>query len=858
LFDLSMPGTARLASSVTSGLLSAFDGDRNRVFVASYDLFDPLGRATIFDVTDFDSPRAIASFGGFRSTPLSLSWNGQRLLVGAAGRVDIADEDGQSLGHVDVAGEVGDLTVDAASDRVLAAAGDGGVVELALRGTSVPARDPAVPAPTRTPTSAPPTPSPPRVTETVYIPRVLARHDAERELGPLRHYSDQVGDVAVAGGRAVRIEGRHLVTYDVEVPTRIRPLGRSELTGRWQRIASNGDIAVVVGSSPAMGVFRLDGPAPRLVSIVPLPDIAGGVALSEGDLGSTHAFAAAGEGGLVAVDLSIPTAPRVVGSVPIVDGAQGVHITGDIALVWSVSWAEPVAVVDISDPSRPTVLSRLQSGVPRFGGGPAVIAGTLAIATTCGNCLEVFDISDPRQPRDVTQGNTLATSGSELAASGTRLYAGGLDGVETYDLTRLDDPLPEPNQSLVGSVRGLDEHAGLLLASTDWRSYGSDEPITAPLEIDTGTLMAFDIRVQGPLRAVGGYAGVLSSAGSPLPITIRVGGDGDVRPDYALSLVQGLWTTPDRLPGEPDLRCETPSGEGAVAGAQLLDLRSLPDVEPVGFVANLCGARRLAAEGARAYALVAEGESVLLRVIEFDVDGVGRTLGEVPLSALPEHWEGEMLAVHAGIVYRQSLNAGVSAESNVLQIVDARVPSALGAPIELPLDGAVTGVAFRDDWAFVATRSPAAVITLDIRDPRAPRVVGRLEFHRDAIASVAQLENEVNGLAAVDGFLFGGSSDGLLVIDASDPVDLRWRGSPGPAGRVLGRGLGRTVLVGEADPVVVDVRNPESPVIRQRIAPPKRGALSTSDPLLTGEFWLLRWTDYQAPGVNGLYVYPAR
>lgn len=153
-------------------------------------------------------------------------------------------------------------------------------------------------------------------------------------------------------------------------------------------------------------------------------------------------FVADSQGGLVTVDVTDPTQPRVLGQVPTGGQATGVVVDGDIAYV--ASGSAGLVVVDVSDLTTPTVI-----GSARMPGSAVRVDysdGRVFVAAW--NDARVYDVSEPATPRflgavrltqhdsDVDDGNRPAPTSRILgiAARGDEIFVGNWHVLYSYRL----------------------------------------------------------------------------------------------------------------------------------------------------------------------------------------------------------------------------------------------------------------------------------------------------------------------------------------------------------------------------------------------------------------------------------------
>ncbi|MFQ5810625.1 MAG: LVIVD repeat-containing protein [Armatimonadota bacterium] len=172
-----------------------------------------------------------------------------------------------------------------------------------------------------------------------------------------------------------------------------------------------------------------------------------------------------GKGGTLAlIDVSDPASPRLVSSLVDAEGlddAETVLPMGDILLLGTRDFLS----IDVSDPSRPAILKQISDRprIDRING--MALRGDYVFAANKSGYVDVFDVSDPADPRlfDVldTRERGGLISPHDIAAFGDRIIvveASG-DGPAKVRIYRVadpgsDTPLPPAEWELEGAVEG--------------------------------------------------------------------------------------------------------------------------------------------------------------------------------------------------------------------------------------------------------------------------------------------------------------------------------------------------------------------------------------------------------------------
>jgi hypothetical protein len=154
------------------------------------------------------------------------------------------------------------------------------------------------------------------------------------------------------------------------------------------------------------------------------------------DVAGSYAYVAAGAAGLEVVDVSVLTAPRLVGALATPGNANDVRVAGSVAYVAD---GDALLTVDVTDPAHPARLGRLP-----IAGGNAVrlAAGSgLVYVVDANRGLHVVDVGNAAQPAEV---GAVALPGAPRAVSLSGPYAvvgSGQWGVSVVDVSRPAGPV---------------------------------------------------------------------------------------------------------------------------------------------------------------------------------------------------------------------------------------------------------------------------------------------------------------------------------------------------------------------------------------------------------------------------------
>jgi hypothetical protein len=181
-----------------------------------------------------------------------------------------------------------------------------------------------------------------------------------------------------------------------------------------------------VGDTARVFVLDLPGPALALAALSP-------------DVSDPFVYVACGGAGLSAVRItgapSATASASVTGTLALGGGdARAVRLIGDIAYVGTSGGV--VHAVDLSNPAAPTLIGSVDAG----GAVSAIDAGAFQLYAGTDAGLAIFDISDPRAPRqpDGLGPPPQVTGFAALGvfhSAGHVYVAAGADGVRDIDLT---------------------------------------------------------------------------------------------------------------------------------------------------------------------------------------------------------------------------------------------------------------------------------------------------------------------------------------------------------------------------------------------------------------------------------------
>ena len=253
-------------------------------------------------------------------------------------------------------------------------------------------------------------------------------------------------DVAVSDGLAFVVGTDRLMVFDVSDAVNPILVGGSFARGG-AAIQVDGTL-VYVGGPPdtwqdGWGLAIIDASRPEEpteVGFLEMPLPVSGVAVQHG-----RALLAAGAAGARLVDVSEPGSPFEVDALPARPTAFRIAADGGLALVGDmeslgVDWPPELSVVDIADPTAPSVVAALPiSGeLPHHTTAIALASTTAFVADYSRHLVTVFDLTDADHP--AVAASFEAWRSEELVAKDARLYVLGRDDFTVVDVSDPESP----------------------------------------------------------------------------------------------------------------------------------------------------------------------------------------------------------------------------------------------------------------------------------------------------------------------------------------------------------------------------------------------------------------------------------
>lgn len=235
-------------------------------------------------------------------------------------------------------------------------------------------------------------------------------------------------------------DGSHgLQVIDLSIPDRPQWLHRYDASGEAYgmdilQTEEGNQIAYIACGTAGLKIVEFESASDAVFRLrIPLMGTAVDVRVEKG-----HAYVAAGESGLIVIDLSNPDNPRIVSHIRTTAPAWGIEVNEGYVFMC----ADDLIIVDSREPMNSRVVTR--RSMPGSAYRIAIVDNLGYVAALNGG-LQIFDIDNPANPRVIgsheSQGN--ATNVTVLGNRGYLLDT--LAGVQILDLTnpRRPDPIAE-------------------------------------------------------------------------------------------------------------------------------------------------------------------------------------------------------------------------------------------------------------------------------------------------------------------------------------------------------------------------------------------------------------------------------
>ncbi|MEP7013185.1 MAG: Ig-like domain-containing protein [Acidobacteriota bacterium] len=225
-----------------------------------------------------------------------------------------------------------------------------------------------------------------------------------------------------------------------------------------------GDFAYVAAGSAGLVVVDVSNLSqPRIVGSLDTPGNANDVRVV-GDL----AYVADGTSGLLIVDVANSNAPVLLGRANTPGNATDVALRGSFAYV--ADGASGLAVIDVGNPAAPVL--RGQVDTPGNARGVDIADGDLVVVADAGSGVEVIDVADPAVPAILARVHTRGSSSAaaDVCVRGSLAYVADAAGLTLGGLKVIDFSVPD-TPVMIGETRadlaldGVAIEDGFVLAS---------------------------------------------------------------------------------------------------------------------------------------------------------------------------------------------------------------------------------------------------------------------------------------------------------------------------------------------------------------------------------------------------------
>ncbi len=548
-------------------------------------------------------------------------------------------------------------------------------------------------------------------------------------LTPIAQLGGRARAMAVRDQLAYIAVGARLVVADISNPQEPRLLGESDILPGVGKIILKDEYAFLAAGRAGIVVVNVkDAKQPRLVRAIPTAHPAraiqrrGNTAIvAEGDLTGSLCC-----GALSAYDVSIPDAPRALGTLELAGSAWDMALAGAYAYVIRTNGLD---VIDVGNPSQLKQIASLPEG-----GYALVVHGEYAYLGQDYR-LAVLALSNPRQPRVIAGYEKIGAAINALVAQDETLYASTaycdvgvcFGGVLRFDVSEPTQPRP--------IATGLGDGIPADLAAVNNHTFVLGE----------NRLSIFDLaRPNEPHRTAAldffGDVYELAFAGDRLVTTDAV---------HALKII-GLDDPSNPEPvsfvklEQEDFRLRSATSALTVSneysyvgmwedGLRVISLAKMDRPQIVASLAISAEVRAMQARGDALYAASTQG----LRILDVNTPGSPRLVGSFDV-----YGDSTDLAVrdeYAYLVGSSDALGDYKPYLYVLNVHDSRQPKRVGA---VTLSRAAHSIALADEFAYVTMQgcdsSPCAggLSVVDVSDPTAPQLTSTIDLPAGAGALV--------------------------------------------------------------------------------------------------------------------------
>jgi PKD repeat protein len=512
-------------------------------------------------------------------------------------------------------------------------------------------------------------------------------------------------------------------------------------------------LVMVDVTSPTQPIFTGQSPV--------LPEIVNGTVVSGG-----HAYAAAGDAGLLVLDVTDPAYPTAVSSVATPGWAWAVAVDGGHAYV--ADYQGGLRIISVADPANPTGVGYYLA--PDDVKGVAV-SGSYAHLAAGSSGLRVVSVADPANPMEVAFA-ALPGYAESVAVAGNYAYLAMSDGLQVVNVADPSNPTAVGSYSSPGPSLGIAVAGSLAFLTTEdtgLRVINISNP-AAPFEIGS-----YDVpqRAFG-IATAGGYVYV-----ADFELGLRVVNVLDPANPVEEGVYDAAGGTLDAAVAGDFVHVAQPGSPGL----QVVDVTAPANPVAIGVTDEVTNVLGIAISGSLAYAAASA----------FSVIDVGDPTQPTLLGT--NSATGVDVAVAGDYAYLAQGYGGLQ----VISVVNPPNPAVVGTYIS---PDAVAGVAISGEHAFLANWQ-AGLRIIDVTDPANPLEVGYLDTPGSA-----------SDIAVAGDFAYIADGDGgLRIVNVTDPADPQEVGSFDTAEPAVGAAVvgNLAFVVDGAGLHVIDVSFPANP-----------------------------------------------
>ena len=309
--------------------------------------------------------------------------------------------------------------------------------------------------------------------------------------------------VEVRGRTAYVADLSGLRIVDVSDPAAPREIGH--LPGDWvQAVRVAGVTAWVVDGERLRVVDVSTGSAPHEVASLLLP---GHASVEDIEIAGTLAFLSGGRAGLLVVDVAQPAAPRLLGSLLVGSLAVDVELAGGRAYV--SDFGVGFSVVDVSQPGFPSGVGALATGSPSDDTEAVVVSNGIALVGQ-NAFVRVVDVSDPSAPRELARIDGLGSDPLPAGLTSGLAYVRAESGLQIFDVSDPVQPLALGQHPASLTDVEVEEGIAYLTRPDDTLELVDVSDPTAPRTLGTlgGLLLPFTVAVDRGTAYVGDILGL--------------------------------------------------------------------------------------------------------------------------------------------------------------------------------------------------------------------------------------------------------------------------------------------------------------------------------------------------------------